>query len=298
MTVSAARMKELSYLEMMRDFRKTKERYQMASGADEINLCFRVYGDAMEELGICVIGIARQGAEDIFDEISNYSHGNWIVTDQNRNILISGEKGKAADELNSLDMNFSGKKGSGEPAPVRVKKLGFGTYAGVSVGMDNIYVILKPTMATFFAVVFLALIFIGAAMFGISLRFTRPLKTLADNLKAFGKKDLDVRMEDSSISEIHEISLIFNEMAERIQYLIVTEVYEKQLLAARSQTKYLQAQINPHFQFNILSMFSIRAKLAGNEELYKGLQAFSGLMRGKIFREKKYAFPYQRRWSW
>ena len=123
MTVSAARMKELSYLEMMRDFRKTKERYQMASGADEINLCFRVYGDAMEELGICVIGIARQGAEDIFDEISNYSHGNWIVTDQNRNILISGEKGKAADELNSLDMNFSGeKKDRGSQRPVRVKK--------------------------------------------------------------------------------------------------------------------------------------------------------------------------------
>ncbi len=291
MTVSAARMKELFYLEMMRDFRKTKERYQMASGADEINLCFRVYGDAMEELGICVIGIARQGAEDIFDEISNYSHGNWIVTDQNRNILISGEKGKAADELNSLEMNFSGEKRiGGTGALCMSKSFGFGTYAAVSVGMDNIYVILKPTMATFFAVVFLALIFIGAAMFGISLRFTRPLKTLADNLKAFGKKDLDVRMEDSSISEIHEISLIFNEMAERIQYLI-EQVYEKQLLAARSQTKYLQAQINPHFQFNILSMFSIRAKLAGNEELYKGLQAFSGLMRGKIFREKEIRIP-------
>ena len=97
-------------------------------------------------------------------------------------------------------------------------------------------------------------------------------------------------MEDSSISEIHEISVIFNEMAERIQYLI-EQVYEKQLLASRSQTKYLQAQINPHFQFNILAMFSIRARLAGDEELYRGLQAFSGLMRGKIFREKEIRIP-------
>ena len=104
------------------------------------------------------------------------------------------------------------------------------------------------------------------------------------------KKDLDVRMEDSSISEIHEISVIFNEMAERIQYLI-EQVYEKKLLAARSQTKYLQAQINPHFQFNILAMFSIRAKLDGDEELYRGLQAFSGLMKGKIFREKEIRIP-------
>ena len=134
-------------------------------------------------------------------------------------------------------------------------------------------------------------------MLGISFRFTRPLKTLADNLQAFGKKDLDVRMEDSSISEIHEISVIFNEMAERIQYLI-EQVYEKQLLAARSQTKYLQAQINPHFQFNILAMFSIRARLAGDEELYRGLQAFSGLMRGKISGKRKYGFRYMRKWNW
>ena len=38
-------------------------------------------------------------------------------------------------------------------------------------------------------------------------------------------------------------------------------------------------------------MFSIRARLAGDEELYRGLQAFSGLMRGKIFREKEIRIP-------
>ena len=131
---------------------------------------------------------------------------------------------------------------------------------------DELLALTDSTLAklrAFFAVIFLALIFIGAMMLGISFRFTRQSKTLADNLQAFGKKDLDVRMEDSTISEIHEISVIFNEMAERIQYLI-EQVYEKKLLAARSQTKYLQAQINPHFQFNILAMFSIRARLAGD----------------------------------
>ena len=291
MTVSAGRNKEIGYLEMMRDFRQTEERYQMTSGADEINLCFRVYGDGMEELGICVLGIAKEGMRDIFAQIETYSHGNWIVSDQQKNILISAGAEQTAGELNHLELNAVGEKRiAGIRTLYASMGTGFGTCAAVSVGMDNIYVILKPTMVTFFAVVFLALIFIGAMMLGISFRFTRPLKTLADNLEAFGKKDLDVRMEDSSISEIHEISVIFNEMAERIQYLI-EQVYEKQLLASRSQTKYLQAQINPHFQFNILAMFSIRARLAGDEELYRGLQAFSGLMRGKIFREKEIRIP-------
>ena len=72
---------------------------------------------------------------------------------------------------------------------------------------------------------------------------------------------------------------------------LTTQVYEKELLANRAQIKFLQAQLNPHFQFNILAMFSIKARLSGNEELYQGLHAFSKLMQGKIFREKEIKIP-------
>ena len=65
----------------------------------------------------------------------------------------------------------------------------------------------------------------------------------------------------------------------------------KNLPATRLQVKYLQAQITPHFQFNILSMLSIKAKMAGNEELYQSLRAFSELVRGKIFRKKEIMIP-------
>ena len=93
-------------------------------------------------------------------------------------------------------------------------------------------------------------------------------------------------MEDSTIQEFHDMGQVFNEMADRIKYLI-TEVYEKQLLATKSQVKYLQSQLNPHFQFNILAMLSLKAKMSGNEELYESLNAFSKLMQGKIFRDKE-----------
>ena len=97
-------------------------------------------------------------------------------------------------------------------------------------------------------------------------------------------------MEDYPIQEFHDMSVVFNEMADRIEYLI-TQVYEKQLLVTQAQVKFLQAQINPHFQYNILAMLSIRAKMAGNEELYQYLQAFSKLMQGKIFRGKEIKIP-------
>ena len=71
---------------------------------------------------------------------------------------------------------------------------------------------------------------------------------MISNIRAFGNQNLDVRMEDSTIQEFHDMGQVFNEMADRIKYLI-TEVYEKQLLATKSQVKYLQSQLNPHFQF-------------------------------------------------
>lgn len=68
---------------------------------------------------------------------------------------------------------------------------------------------------------------------------------------------------------------------------LIKAVYEKDLLAARTEVKYLQSQLNPHFQYNILAMLSIKAKATGDESLYQSLRAFSSLMRGKIFREKE-----------
>ena len=109
---------------------------------------------------------------------------------------------------------------------------------------------------------------------------------MISSIQAFGKQKLNARIEDSSIQEFHDIGTVFNEMADRIEYLI-TEVYEKQLIATQSKVKYLQSQINPHFQFNILAMLSLKAKMAGNEDLYQSLNAFSKLMQGKIFRDKE-----------
>ena len=145
---------------------------------------------------------------------------------------------------------------------------------------------LTPTMLIMGSGLLLALVATGFAAFGASYQFTRPITRMIESIRAFGRPDLDVRMENASIQEFHEIGIVFNEMADRIKYLI-TLVYEKQILATQSQVKYLQAQINPHFQFNILAMLGIQAKMAGNEEVYEGLQAFSKLVQGKIFREKE-----------
>lgn len=68
---------------------------------------------------------------------------------------------------------------------------------------------------------------------------------------------------------------------------LTRQVYQKELLAVRTEVKYLQSQLNPHFQHNVLAMLSIKAKQSGNKDLYQSLRAYSKLMRGKIFKEKE-----------
>lgn len=64
-------------------------------------------------------------------------------------------------------------------------------------------------------------------------------------------------------------------------------VYEKELLSVKTEVKYLQSQLNPHFQYNILAMLSIKALASGDDALYQSLMAFSALVRGKIFKDKE-----------
>ena len=98
-------------------------------------------------------------------------------------------------------------------------------------------------------------------------------------------------MREFDTREFEEISHLFNEMTEQIKELI-TEVYEKQLLATQAQVRYLQSQINPHFMFNILSMLSMRAALSGDKQMQKLLGAFSKLIQGKIFRKGEIQIPF------
>ena len=74
---------------------------------------------------------------------------------------------------------------------------------------------------------------------------------------------------------------------------LVKEVYETQLIAKQSQIQYLQAQMDPHFLFNVLSMIMMKAAINQDKEVQDMLYKLSGLYQGKIFRKNE-KFRYLR----
>lgn len=286
-TLAAGREQKRKYEKLQQEFKGTSDQYACLSDEDELNIFFRIYDENMAEKGTGIVQISQSAVAKVLETVQLYHNGGWAVLDKNDQLLVSEGAPELVKKLQTSENSWSGTKdlegakviGYGNPC-------GFGVRTVITVGYGNIFSILKPTL---FIVLVVFVVVLGIAFlvsYAISYRFTKPVTRMIQSIQAFGKPDLNVRMEDSSILEFHDMGIVFNEMADRIEYLI-TQVYEKEIVAARSQVKYLQSQINPHFQFNILAMLSLKAKMAGNEEVYDGLNAFSRLMQGKIFREKE-----------
>lgn len=286
-TLAAGREQKRKYEKLQQEFKGTSDQYACLSDEDELNIFFRIYDENMAEKGTGIVQISQSAVAKVLETVQLYHNGGWAVLDKNDQLLVSEGAPELVKKLQTSENSWSGTKdlegtkviGYGNPC-------GFGVRTVITVGYGNIFSILKPTL---FIVLVGFVVVLGIAFlvsYAISYRFTKPVTRMIQSIQAFGKPDLNVRMEDSSIQEFHDMGIVFNEMADRIEYLI-TQVYEKEIVAARSQVKYLQSQINPHFQFNILAMLSLKAKMAGNEEVYDGLNAFSRLMQGKIFREKE-----------
>ena len=286
-TLAAGREQKRKYEKLQQEFKGTSDQYACLSDEDELNIFFRIYDENMAEKGTGIVQISQSAVAKVLETVQLYHNGGWAVLDKNDQLLVSEGAPELVKKLQTSENSWSGTKdlegakviGYGNPC-------GFGVRTVITVGYGNIFSILKPTL---FIVLVGFVVVLGIAFlvsYAISYRFTKPVTRMIQSIQAFGNPDLNVRMEDSSILEFHDMGIVFNEMADRIEYLI-TQVYEKEIVAARSQVKYLQSQINPHFQFNILAMLSLKAKMAGNEEVYDGLNAFSRLMQGKIFREKE-----------
>lgn len=286
-TLAAGREQKRKYENMQQEFKSTSDQYACLSDKDELNIFFRIYDENMREKGIGVVQISQSAVAKVLETVQLYHNGGWAVLDKNDQLLASEGAQELVKKLQTSENSWNGTKDLAGTKVIGYGNLcGFGVRTVISVGYGNIFSILKPTL---FIVLVGLIVVLGIAFlvaYAISYRFTKPVTRMIQSIQAFGKPDLNARMEDSSIQEFHDMGIVFNEMADRIEYLI-TQVYEKEIVAARSQVKYLQSQINPHFQFNILAMLSLKAKMAGNEEVCDGLNAFSRLMQGKIFREKE-----------
>ncbi|SER49407.1 two-component system, sensor histidine kinase YesM [Gracilibacillus ureilyticus] len=175
---------------------------------------------------------------------------------------------------------------------ISMKTLSFNGWSLVSIIP---YKNATSNITSVFSDVFL-LLFISFLLFFIILaylmnRITRPLTHLNKVVKQVQEGDLSVRADVTSNDEIGKFSMSLNEMINRVNRMIV-EVKHTQLRKRQAELAMLQAQINPHFLFNVLNSIRMKILKFGDKDSAKMIQSLSTLLRWTID-TKKDVIPFE-----
>lgn len=253
-----------------------------------MDLCFALYDTDMEVIGYCAAAIEKESFDRLFAQLEKYKTYYWLLVDN------AGKEvgGSAVPGLDVAEMRES--EGmitcGGKSYFYRQKAGSFGLTSYMMIPKGMLYLSNRPMLAMCWVIFMVSFLVVMGAVLFFSVRMTRPLENIAQRIKQVGTGDFETSLEEYRIREFREISDSFNEMTRKINQLI-KEVYENQILASKARIQYLQAQMNPHFMFNVLAMISMRMKRNKDEELYQMVTAFSGLMQGKIFRKGEIEIP-------
>ncbi len=92
----------------------------------------------------------------------------------------------------------------------------------------------------------------------VSGRFVNTIEKMTDNMKEVEAGKYEVKIHSDSEDEVGSLIRGFGNMVNRINTLI-NEVYKGKLFQKEAEMKALQAQINPHFLYNSLSLINWKA---------------------------------------
>lgn len=102
----------------------------------------------------------------------------------------------------------------------------------------------------------------------LSRAVVRPLEELTRNMQTIEEGSLPAPLAEmpARTDEIGILIARFSSMMERLRYLI-NEVYQNKIEKQAYELKALQAQINPHFLYNSLSLINSKAIIAGQDDI-------------------------------
>lgn len=246
-----------------------------------------------------------------FDDISRDGYGLYVI-DKAGNVLFEKDtfdqnnENKAATKKDRRDQ--SAKNGTADKSRLSLKKLKEkmadqakgkrSNYLIVSAdaGVDDWQVIayqpqkmmareVQTLVVLIFGIIAICIVTSVVASKAFSRFVVRDIERLQDNMQAVEEGNMELTVTSDAKDEVGSLIRGFGSMLGEINRLI-HEVYESKLTQRKSEMTALQAQINPHFLYNSLSLINWKALEAGQQDISKITLALSSFYRTSLNRGK------------
>lgn len=195
-----------------------------------------------------------------------------LLTDESDRIIYveaADKEGKSINSISDLNDEFQYLKCEISSLPLRVY---------IYMDKSEIYSRFKQVMFQVTLVIFLCLVFVFSISRYISRFLVKRIEHLTTCVNQVDYENMEIDVVDHSQDEIGVLIRSFRKMLGEIKKLI-SEVYQSRIIQQNLEMKALQAQINPHFLYNTLSVINWKAISAGEDEISKVTLALSDYYR-------------------
>lgn len=124
-----------------------------------------------------------------------------------------------------------------------------------------------------------------AASYALTNSVVQPLRELVQSMDQIREGHFLVDMQGNDRDEIGRLISRFKDLMCRLDCM-VNEVYKSKIAQQQYELRALQAQINPHFLYNSLSLINWKAIMAGQEEISEMSQLLSTFYRTTLNKGK------------
>lgn len=219
--------------------------------------------------GVLYVGVDYDSVFQPFYTDTMFDNYGLVIEDEYGNVIFSKAtfaKGQTSYELDDDQFHFL--KGKDDSGYQFIERSSQATGWNICVYKPDKLIISSVQPILIIAVVaILVSLFAGIACIHITSEFiTKRIKKLQKTMKNLETGTLGTVLENDSADEIGDLINGYNSMSKRLD-ATVNEVYQSKIKEKEYEMRALQAQINPHFLYNSLSMINWKALEAEQEDI-------------------------------
>ena len=231
------------------------------------------------KINVLYIEINRKNLFQWFENMTDTDYGIYLVNENNR-IIYNTQKFSKKNRNQILSLKEVKKEKKNQKNYIVTKEeiedSGWSVYLyrPSTVIREKIEDILHKVIFTVLISSIICLICIRS----LTKKTVRGIEQLQKNMKEIEKGNFELHVHSESKDEVGDLIRGFGAMVSKIRILI-EEVYTGNIKQKEYEMRALQAQINPHFLYNSLSLINWMALEEGQEEISKITLAMSSFYR-------------------